>query len=183
MDTIEAGYLDAGISDAVSETVSDAANETAFDAGAETASDRAARRSAAAGRSRWEERCAAAERSGRVRDADYTTLSGTSVDPVYGPGPVHRVNTRSGQRRVVGVPHPAGALRRGAALLPPAPAGRRRSPSRPIGRCFGPSVERCFVRSVGHRFGHGVGNTGIQIARLDGVHPAALRLLGARAPG
>ena len=87
MDTIEAGYLDAGISDAVSETVSDAANETEFDAGAEAASDRAARRSAVAGRSRWEERFAAAERSGRVRDADYTTLSGTSVDPVYGPGP------------------------------------------------------------------------------------------------
>ena len=26
-------------------------------------------------------------RAGRVRDIDYTTLSGMSVDPVYGPGP------------------------------------------------------------------------------------------------
>jgi len=49
--------------------------------------DDGARRSVADGRRRWSERFAAAERAGRVRDADYTTLSGTSVDPVYGPGP------------------------------------------------------------------------------------------------
>ena len=29
----------------------------------------------------------AAQEAGRVRDADYTTLSGMSVDPVYGPAP------------------------------------------------------------------------------------------------
>ena len=52
-----------------------------------TRSDGAARRSAADGRRRWSERFAAAEDAGRVRDADYTTLSGMSVDPVYGPGP------------------------------------------------------------------------------------------------
>jgi methylmalonyl-CoA mutase N-terminal domain/subunit len=38
-----------------------------------------------AGRRRWHERYAAAEASGRVRDADFTTLSGWQVDPVYGP--------------------------------------------------------------------------------------------------
>ncbi|TWP36536.1 acyl-CoA mutase large subunit family protein [Leekyejoonella antrihumi] len=37
------------------------------------------------GRSRWEQRYAEAEAKGRVRDADFTTLSGMSVDPVYGP--------------------------------------------------------------------------------------------------
>ncbi|HEY5150900.1 MAG TPA: methylmalonyl-CoA mutase family protein [Mycobacterium sp.] len=49
--------------------------------------DAAARWSAADGRRRWSERFAVAEGAGRVRDADYTTLSGMSVDPVYGPGP------------------------------------------------------------------------------------------------
>jgi methylmalonyl-CoA mutase N-terminal domain/subunit len=39
------------------------------------------------GRLRWERRFAAAEAAGRVRDADYTTLSGMTVDPVYGPAP------------------------------------------------------------------------------------------------
>jgi methylmalonyl-CoA mutase N-terminal domain/subunit len=39
------------------------------------------------GRLRWERRFAAAEAAGRVRDADYTTLSGLTVDPVYGPAP------------------------------------------------------------------------------------------------
>jgi methylmalonyl-CoA mutase N-terminal domain/subunit len=39
------------------------------------------------GRRRWERRFAAAEAAGRVRDADYTTLSGMTVDPVYGPAP------------------------------------------------------------------------------------------------
>ena len=34
---------------------------------------------------RWDRRFAAAEAAGRVRDADYTTLSGMTVDPVYGP--------------------------------------------------------------------------------------------------
>ncbi len=41
----------------------------------------------AAGRRRWDERFAAATDAGRVGDADYTTLSGTTVDPVYGPPP------------------------------------------------------------------------------------------------
>jgi methylmalonyl-CoA mutase N-terminal domain/subunit len=40
---------------------------------------------AASGAERWRERYAAAESAGRVRDADFTTLSGMEVDPVYGP--------------------------------------------------------------------------------------------------
>jgi methylmalonyl-CoA mutase N-terminal domain/subunit len=39
------------------------------------------------GRARWARRFAAAQDAGRVRDADYTTLSGMTVDPVYGPAP------------------------------------------------------------------------------------------------
>lgn len=39
------------------------------------------------GRARWARRFAAAQEAGRVRDADYTTLSGLTVDPVYGPAP------------------------------------------------------------------------------------------------
>ena len=39
------------------------------------------------GRARWARRFAAAQEAGRVRDADYTTLSGMTVDPVYGPAP------------------------------------------------------------------------------------------------
>ncbi|MEO7236355.1 MAG: methylmalonyl-CoA mutase family protein [Lapillicoccus sp.] len=38
------------------------------------------------GASRWQARYDAALAAGRVRDADYTTLSGTPVQPVYGPG-------------------------------------------------------------------------------------------------
>ncbi len=37
------------------------------------------------GRRRWQERYDAAVASGQVRDADFTTLSGSDVDPVYGP--------------------------------------------------------------------------------------------------
>jgi methylmalonyl-CoA mutase, N-terminal domain len=40
-----------------------------------------------AGRDRWAARFAAARRAGRVRDADFTTLSGVEVEPVYGPRP------------------------------------------------------------------------------------------------
>ncbi len=40
-----------------------------------------------AGRRRWQERYDAALAAGRVRDADFTTLSGEQVDPVYGPPP------------------------------------------------------------------------------------------------
>ncbi|MET0863362.1 MAG: methylmalonyl-CoA mutase family protein [Nakamurella sp.] len=39
------------------------------------------------GRQRWERRFAAAQAAGRINDIDYTTLSGVSVDPVYGPAP------------------------------------------------------------------------------------------------
>ncbi|MDQ3154828.1 MAG: methylmalonyl-CoA mutase family protein [Actinomycetota bacterium] len=39
----------------------------------------------AGGRERWRERYAEAEAAGRVRDADFTTLSGVAQDPVYGP--------------------------------------------------------------------------------------------------
>ena len=38
-----------------------------------------------AGRERWAEAYARAEESGQVRDADFTTLSGVEVEPVYGP--------------------------------------------------------------------------------------------------
>ncbi len=37
------------------------------------------------GRRRWEKRYEEALTSGRIRDADFTTLSGAPVDPVYGP--------------------------------------------------------------------------------------------------
>ncbi len=40
-----------------------------------------------AGRQRWQGRYDAALSRGRVRDADFTTLSGVDVDPVYGPPP------------------------------------------------------------------------------------------------
>ncbi|TDC51753.1 methylmalonyl-CoA mutase [Jiangella ureilytica] len=39
------------------------------------------------GRRRWQARLDAAVATGKVRDADFTTLSGTEVDPVYGPPP------------------------------------------------------------------------------------------------
>jgi methylmalonyl-CoA mutase N-terminal domain/subunit len=38
-----------------------------------------------AGRQRWQQRMDAAEAAGQVRDADFTTLSGVPLDPVYGP--------------------------------------------------------------------------------------------------
>jgi methylmalonyl-CoA mutase, N-terminal domain len=38
------------------------------------------------GRQRWQRRYSAAAAAGRLRDADFTTLSGVQVDPVYGPG-------------------------------------------------------------------------------------------------
>jgi isobutyryl-CoA mutase large subunit len=40
-----------------------------------------------AGRRRWQQRYDAALAAGRVRDADFTTLSGVHVEPVYGPPP------------------------------------------------------------------------------------------------
>jgi len=40
-----------------------------------------------AGRQRWKKRYTEAEERGQVRDADFSTLSGTEVDPVYGPKP------------------------------------------------------------------------------------------------
>ncbi|WP_205413102.1 acyl-CoA mutase large subunit family protein [Austwickia chelonae] len=39
----------------------------------------------ATGRQRWQQRYSAALAAGKVRDADFTTLSGMEVDPVYGP--------------------------------------------------------------------------------------------------
>jgi methylmalonyl-CoA mutase N-terminal domain/subunit len=38
-----------------------------------------------AGRTRWQRRYAQAQAAGRLRDTDFTTLSGVEVDPVYGP--------------------------------------------------------------------------------------------------
>jgi methylmalonyl-CoA mutase N-terminal domain/subunit len=37
------------------------------------------------GRERWAAAFAEAEAKGQVRDADFTTISGLEVDPVYGP--------------------------------------------------------------------------------------------------
>ena len=45
-----------------------------------------------AARLRWQERYAAAEEAGRVRNADFTTLSGETVSPVYGPRPGEHVD-------------------------------------------------------------------------------------------
>ncbi|WP_460461462.1 acyl-CoA mutase large subunit family protein [Angustibacter peucedani] len=39
----------------------------------------------AAGRARWQQRYDGAVRGGKVRDADFSTLSGSEVEPVYGP--------------------------------------------------------------------------------------------------
>ncbi|MCO1579904.1 methylmalonyl-CoA mutase family protein [Crossiella sp. SN42] len=44
-----------------------------------------------AGRERWVHRYADAQRKGQVRDADFSTLSGLEVDPVYGPRPGDQV--------------------------------------------------------------------------------------------
>ena len=38
-----------------------------------------------AGRERWQQRYAEARAAGRVRDADFSTLSAVEVDPLYGP--------------------------------------------------------------------------------------------------
>src|SRR3954451_25100147 len=38
-----------------------------------------------AARTRWQQRYDAALAAGQVRDADFTTLSGGAVEPVYGP--------------------------------------------------------------------------------------------------
>ncbi|HET7659292.1 MAG TPA: methylmalonyl-CoA mutase family protein [Oryzihumus sp.] len=48
------------------------------------------------GRSRWQERYDAAQTRGQVRDADFTTLSGLEVDPVYGPADGTEVPERIG---------------------------------------------------------------------------------------
>jgi hypothetical protein len=37
------------------------------------------------GRERWAAAFAEAQANGQIRDADFTTLSGVEVDPVYGP--------------------------------------------------------------------------------------------------
>ena len=51
---------------------------------------------ATSGAERWRERYAAAESAGRVRDADFTTLSGMEVDPAYGPADGAEVDERIG---------------------------------------------------------------------------------------
>ncbi len=48
------------------------------------------------GRERWQQRFAEAEAKGRVRDADFTTLSGMEVEPVYGPADGSEVPERVG---------------------------------------------------------------------------------------
>ncbi len=47
-------------------------------------------------RARWQARFDAALDAGRVRDADFTTLSGAEVDPVYGPADGAEVDPRIG---------------------------------------------------------------------------------------
>jgi methylmalonyl-CoA mutase N-terminal domain/subunit len=49
-----------------------------------------------AGRERWQCRYAQARQAGRLRDADFTTLSGVEVDPVYGPREGEPVDERIG---------------------------------------------------------------------------------------
>ena len=39
----------------------------------------------AGGRERWAAAFAEAQAKGQVRDADFTTISGLELDPVYGP--------------------------------------------------------------------------------------------------
>ncbi len=48
------------------------------------------------GRQRWQNRYDAALARGQVRDADFTTLSGVEVDPVYGPATDDEVDPRIG---------------------------------------------------------------------------------------
>jgi methylmalonyl-CoA mutase, N-terminal domain len=48
------------------------------------------------GRQRWQDRYDAALQRGQVRDADFTTLSGVEVDPVYGPPDGEEVDPRIG---------------------------------------------------------------------------------------
>ncbi|MDM4778118.1 hypothetical protein [Micromonospora sp. b486] len=73
----------------------------------------------AAGRARWQARYDAA----RKRDADFTTLSGLPVEPVYGPPEdrraVHRLDRQSGQRGEVRVALAGGVV----AGLPAGPTG------------------------------------------------------------
>src|SRR3954449_3805360 len=50
------------------------------------------------GRSRWQQRYDAAQARGLVREADFTTLSGSTVQPVYGPDPeVEAADERMGR--------------------------------------------------------------------------------------
>ncbi len=59
---------------------------TIIDDQAETTTTAAAHHSVESpGRARWQERFDAAAARGQVRDADFTTLSGMEVEPVYGP--------------------------------------------------------------------------------------------------
>ncbi len=46
------------------------------------------------GAARWQARYDAAQAGGQVRDADFTTLSGMPVEPVYGPGPEAEADER-----------------------------------------------------------------------------------------
>ena len=49
-----------------------------------------------AGRERWRRRYGQAQQAGRLRDADFTTLSGVEVEPVYGPPEGEPVDERIG---------------------------------------------------------------------------------------
>ncbi|GMA88673.1 hypothetical protein GCM10025868_39230 [Angustibacter aerolatus] len=86
-----------------------------------------------AGRRRWQQRYDEALAKGRVRDADFTTLSGSEVQPVYGPPPgvddprMDRIGWPGS------TPSPAGSTRRATAVAP-GPSGSSRAsaaPSRP----------------------------------------------------
>ncbi|WP_324274026.1 hypothetical protein [Blastococcus brunescens] len=76
-------------------------------------------------RQRWQQRYDAALAGGKVRDADFTTLSGVEVDPVY--GPADEASVEDFER--IGYP---GSSRSPAACTPPGTAaGPGRSGSSP----------------------------------------------------
>ena len=78
------------------------------------------------GRERWAAAYARAQQAGQVRDADFSTLSGVEVDPVYGPAD-EAADERMGR---IGWP---GEFPFTAASTPAATAGGRgRSGSSPV---------------------------------------------------
>ncbi|WP_284284565.1 hypothetical protein [Arsenicicoccus piscis] len=92
------------------------------------------------GRSRWQQRYDAALAAGRVRDADFTTLSGLELDPVYGPSEEQAATDERMER--IGWPGSsptrAGCTRRATAARP----GRSASSPASATRCRPTSATR-----------------------------------------